>query len=461
MTEGLDLSLPKRKQKAPQAPKGQNFLLGLLLLALLVNMIVVYVRTGAKDSAKSENSHVLSAENQKKLALKMEKQGLQQVSAAAWREYIARASLEGEDAARIWYRIGNLYAEALDYAQALEAYYRSESFAEVTELSPEIARRSQECLEKMGKFAALRYELADRVSMDKEAAAAGDEIVAEIGSYKITKAELDRQIENHVQRQISQYAAFLPEEEVQKQKESILRQLSSSAQRLQMLNQFIVEEVLYRKARESKLVEEADVRNLLLAQERKLLAQQVMEKELADKIQITPGDLNNYYEAHKSQYMQTEGAQISHILVASEDEAKAALESVKAGEDFSKLAQELSTDEATKEQGGEISGWIDKNAPIPGLGNVPEASDLILQTEADQVCENYVKSEQGFHIIKVRERRAERQKDFDEVRQEVFRALRSQKEREVQTGLLEELKNRYDVVIHHSAFEKQTEETTN
>ena len=61
-------------------------------------------------------------------------------------------------------------------------------------------------------------------------------------------------------------------------------------------------------------------------------------------------------------------------------------------------------------------------------------------------------TEKGIHIIKVLKREAERQKGFDEVKNEVALALRSQKEREVQQGLFARLKEQYDVVIHQSAF---------
>ena len=55
------------------------------------------------------------------------------------------------------------------------------------------------------------------------------------------------------------------------------------------------------------------------------------------------------------------------------------------------------------------------------------------------------------------EREPPRQKPLDEVRQEVYRALRAQKEREVQERLLSELRERYDVVVHQGAFAPQGE----
>ena len=133
--------------------------------------------------------------------------------------------------------------------QALDGYYRSESFAEVDEISAEIGRRTERCLESLGKFAALRYELAERVGVAASSDALGETVVAEIGPRKITQAELDRMVETQIERQLSPLASYLPDQERRKQKETMLQQVSTSAQRLQFLNQFVLQEILSREVR--------------------------------------------------------------------------------------------------------------------------------------------------------------------------------------------------------------------
>ena len=68
------------------------------------------------------------------------------------------------------------------------------------------------------------------------------------------------------------------------------------------------------------------------------------------------------------------------------------------------------------------------------------------------IMDTPVKSETGYHVIRVRDTKAERQKPFDEVRAAIYREIRETKEREVQAQLLEELRDEYDVVIHQDAF---------
>jgi len=459
MSEELNLSVPQRKNKA-----AGNFNRGLwiLLLLLLGVGIANVVLTVKRDRAETNIPSGLTPDSQKELALKLEKQGLRAAAIRTWQGYLAETGSDPDGQAKIWYRIGKLYQQDGKYEEALESYYRSESFTKLDDLSDEIGRRTQECLEAAGKFAALRYELKDRVDQDQSSGTAGQEVVAEIGAEKITGAQLDQMIEKQVDQQLTQMqmTGMFPPEQIPQQKERLLKRFTAPEERLRMLNQFIVEEVLYRLARQEKLAEKPETRDLLNDVEKKVLAQALVQSELADKIHITPADLQTYYQAHRKDYVQPEQAQISHILAAEQETADTVLKRLQAGGDFAQAVQEFSRDAATKEQGGEISGWIQKGGYISGIGRSEAAAGFIFSTDPNTLVPEPVKTDKGYHIIKVRARQPERQKQFDEVQMEVFRALRQQKEQEVQEALINELKEKYQVVIHRSQF-MSADETTN
>jgi tetratricopeptide (TPR) repeat protein len=348
----LNFDLPQPKEKS--AFRSSKLIIGLLVLILLAVCanILVSLEQGGPD-VQANQTTFLEADQQKNLALKLEKQGLFNASADAWKEYLQVAQTDDKETALIWYRIGKLFQDNNAWENALASYYRSERIAPVDSIASEIAIRIQECLESMGKFAAMRHELIDRVSMDPTGndSESKDKILAEIGTEKISAADLDRHIEANIEQQMRLMAPTLPEDERLKQKETLLKQMSSPDTRKMFLNQYIVEEILYRKARQDNLTKDPQVRDLIQHQERSLLSRLFLEKEYENRINITLSDLKTYFEANKDKF----------------------------------------------------------------------------QTDDKEVT-------------------------FDNVQNEVYQTLRSQKEKEIQQQLLAKLKDDFDVVIHQSAL---------
>ena len=345
MTDDLNLTL-RRDPHGPTGPGRAVVVLLVLVLAVGVVNIVLALRP---EERRSISIGGLSRENLEELALKLEKQNLPGAAARVWIEYLDATKPAGEERARIWYRIGKIYQNGGDYERSLEAYYRSEGIVKLDELETEIGRRTAECLERLGRFAALRFELEERTAFAGSDSTAGSDVLAEIGNWKITRAELDMMVEAEIEAQLSQLAGGLAPEERRAQKERLLDEVLRQGGRAQWLERFIAEELLYRSAREEGITEEAEVRSLVDNVERKLLARKMMDRQYASRITVTSEEMRDYYDSHL--------------------------------EDF-------------KEDG--------------------------------------------------------EQKSFDEARNEIYAALRMQKEMAVQRQVLESLMERYDVVIHRS-----------
>jgi len=163
MSDKLDFSIPETGKKKAASTNIRPVYLFLAIL-LVLSLFNTYFFLKGKTGLNENNSSLIPPEKElKQLALKLEKQDLKRQAVDAWKEYLSTSSLDPVETAMIWYRIGNIYKENGDYDEALNAYYRSESFSEPDDIKNEINRRIQECLESAGKFAALRYELGDRV----------------------------------------------------------------------------------------------------------------------------------------------------------------------------------------------------------------------------------------------------------------------------------------------------------
>jgi len=458
MKEELNLIIPKTNNKiVKKQSKIFNFIIIMFLLAIIIMIGLIYKKI---DNIKTPRSGtMLPIGNIKELALKLETQGFNEISALTWKKYLNTAGLTNIDAANIWYRIGKLYEKDNQYDKAIESYYKSESFTKIPEIETEISSSIQQCLESLGKFSALKYELDSRVGIDlskdnDSKVLAGNEIVAEIGYEKITKSDLDKRIESMIEQQLSPFADNLPLEERNKQKEIMLKQFSSNTKKLNFLNQIVFEDILYRKAREDKLVNDKNIQNILKSQEKSFLAQKIIEQEINNKINITESDMKNYYESHKNNYIKPEKAKISHILVANEKDALKVHQRLKNNELFKDIAKDMSIDSKTSNNSGEIKEWIDndKISYIAGFGDSVEAKKIIFETKVKEVAKRDIKTDKGIHIVKVDKLEKQKEKSFAQVKQDLYQTLRTEKEREIQTKFLSSLKNKYNVVIHQSFF---------
>ncbi len=106
---------------------------------------------------------------------------------------------------------------------------------------------------------------------------------------------------------------------------------------------------------------------------------------------------------------------VRKILLATEDEAKAALERIRGGEDFAAVAKEVSTDTATKDNGGDL-GWLPRGEMLPAW------DDAAFALQAGQVSD-VVSLTDGFHILKVEEREPNRPLDESVLSQRQSAAL--------------------------------------
>jgi hypothetical protein len=259
--------------------------------------------------AQAEVSPGLSNKKLEELALKLEEQKLSGAAARAWIEYLQAVRPGGDEAARIWFRVGKLHQDANEYEPALEAYYRSEAVAKIDELEPEISKRTADCLEALGKFAALNYELESRTAVAKNDSTGGKDVLAEVGTWKITRADLDMMIEAEIDAGLSQLAGSLTPDQKREQKQKLLDNVLKQGEREKWLERFIAEEMLYRKAQEDKLADAPEFRALTRNLERKILAQKLLDQEYAKRVAITPDEVKMYYEGHKDDFKKDGKAQ--------------------------------------------------------------------------------------------------------------------------------------------------------
>ena len=142
----------------------------------------------------------------------------------------------------------------------------------------------------------------------------------------------------------------------------------------------------------------------------KLAMEALLDRRRAKAATTEEAEHKAYDEAAKAQPPVPE-VHARHILLPTEDEAKAALARIKAGEDFAKVATELSKDPGG--EGGDL-GWFTKDRMVP------EFADAAFKMEPGEVSDP-VKSQFGWHIIKVEGKRMKTFPPFEQVKDQAAR----------------------------------------
>jgi len=138
------------------------------------------------------------------------------------------------------------------------------------------------------------------------------------------------------------------------------------------------------------------------------------------------------YDAIKEARGQEHEYKVRHILLEEEDEAKALLEDINADKvSFEDAAKEKSIDSGSGKKGGEL-GWA------PATNYVPEFAEAVREMEAGTLAAEPVKSQFGWHIIEVEDRREVAMPDLDELKPQLEERLRQQALTDFQNKILED-----------------------
>ncbi len=134
-------------------------------------------------------------------------------------------------------------------------------------------------------------------------------------------------------------------------------------------------------------------------------------KQVAKNIEVSEDELFNFYEDESVRFTTEEERKAQHILVESKILADSIVAEIKAGGDFTELAIKHSIDTGSKDNGGDLGFF--------GLGvMVPEFESKVFSMKVGEVSVP-VKTDFGYHIIKLTEIKASAVKPFEEVRDEL------------------------------------------
>ena len=198
------------------------------------------------------------------------------------------------------------------------------------------------------------------------------------------------------------------------------------------------------KAFEAQLKEAGQTPEKLKENIRTMLQQQRWMKSQVKPADVTEAQAKTFYDSNKSEFEQPQTVKASHILFmvpqdASEDVVKQkkdaatqATARATKGEDFTKLAQELSEEPGAKESGGDL-GYFTKDRMVP------EFADATFSQKINEVSQP-VRTQFGWHVIKVTDKKEAGLVPFAEVKDQISAFLKNNEQRQAVDSVLSKLK---------------------
>jgi parvulin-like peptidyl-prolyl isomerase len=173
---------------------------------------------------------------------------------------------------------------------------------------------------------------------------------------------------------------------------------------------------------------------LLQFEEENILIQRYTETTLGPRVTVTKEEMSQYYRDHPTEFDHPEQVKVQMILASvpkgADDEAydharsriDRAARRLAAGEEFAKVAQEVSDDQS-RAKGGEV-GWVRRGQLLP------ELDEAVFELEAGQVTKP-IKTKYGFHIMGAVQRRPAGRTSLEEAEPNLNGMLKSMKVREL------------------------------
>lgn len=216
------------------------------------------------------------------------------------------------------------------------------------------------------------------------------------------------------------------------------QQVDAAVEDVRARNRFTPEQL--ERALEEQGLDRATFRDQL---RRELETYQVLQHRVRSRVKVTDDELRNYYQRHPQEFGGEEEVHVRHIFLplperaSAAEEAKARAEGervlrrLRSGEDFARVAREVSKGPSAAE-GGEL-GWLRR-------GTIQQALEEAAFALQDGQISGLVRAGPGLHVVKVEGRRRGGGRGFDDVKEEIRARLLDEQVASARKQYLDELR---------------------
>jgi len=258
--------------------------------------------------------------------------------------------------------------------------------------------------------------------------------LATVNGVKITGKDVDSALMNATQGRFNQ---------VSMDKQAQLRK--------QMLEQLIAKELVFEDAKKTGVLKSQDFKTEFKKVQGRIkreLAIQVWQKKLLDKVKVSTAEMKKYYDDNKEEFVQKESVHARHILVKTEDEAKSIIKELKGlkgsalKNKFIELAKAKSTGPSGP-KGGDL-GYFSQGQMVP------EFNDKAFSMDVGTVTTKPVKTQFGYHVIYVEDKKAKTTRTFTEVKAFIEQRLKMEEFKSVMKKKMKALKDKSKIVVNEA-----------
>lgn len=210
--------------------------------------------------------------------------------------------------------------------------------------------------------------------------------------------------------------------------------------RRELLDTVIVNRLLIEAAYAKGIDKSEDLARAVVANQDRLLVEVLGQKMIAEKAEPSDAELKEFWD--KLEFK----VKASHIIVASEDTAKALVQRIQNGESFEKLAFDYSQDPAAKKNKGDL-GWFTWGQMVDEFQNAAWAM------EPGQVSPP-IKTQYGYHLIKLVDRLPnEYRQEFGLMKTDIHQQLLGRRQNQLAREYFDQIKTRYPIHVDTATCE--------
>jgi len=253
--------------------------------------LIVCLFVLSMSCSKQESKPTLPKEQARDFANILYNRQLFRQAIDQYRYYLEHYDTDMTEQANINYTVADIYLERLrDYENALTYYLKIKYLYPDSRLVDDVNKKIVVCLERLERSEDALQVLEEATSLepDKIVRKRPGAIVARIGKREITQGDIDFEL-----NQLPPY---------------IRSQFTTKENKVQFLQQYILTELLYDKAKREALDKDPEIIEAAFQAKKQIMVRNLLEREVAGKVNIDEIDVQNYYGTHADNYVEKDAS---------------------------------------------------------------------------------------------------------------------------------------------------------